>query len=280
MSSANKGGWSALYEVQERKRAEREARKISPATQAGHDFKAGQALQAEHASVAGPAKVPLKALPEAGHASVAGPAIETGHEAPAPDLLASLPSVAGYLKLTNQIVDHLLPQLEPYEQIVYLQLYRLSHGNGKPFCLISMPKLARRTKISERSLWRAVAELGRKGLVKKHSSVHGRGKEQGISFWVAAPAGHARGASHARQAGHARQADNKIKALKENISKGEIHRLTPEEITEHASIIREVLEGGYTIEQAKAQFAGSFHEEDWRVVIEEAQKVRDANRRH
>jgi hypothetical protein len=88
------------------------------------------------------------------HATQASPATETRHEAPAPDLLASLPPVAGYLKLGNQIVDHFLPQLEPFEQLAYLQLYRHSHGNGKAFCLISMPKLARRTKISGRSLWR------------------------------------------------------------------------------------------------------------------------------
>jgi hypothetical protein len=79
-----------------------------------------------------------------------------------------------------------------------------------------MPKLAVRTKISERSLWRAFAELKRKGLVTRGESVHGKGKEQGITFWVAAPAGHDREASPARVAGHATQADNKRKALKEN----------------------------------------------------------------
>jgi len=43
-------------------------------------------------------------------------------------------------------------------------------------------------------------------------------------------------------------------------------RLTPEEITEQARVIADVIEGGYTIEQAEAQFAGSFHAEDWAAV--------------
>jgi hypothetical protein len=76
------------------------------------------------ATQARPAKHESQALPEAGHDSQARPATETRLEQPTADLLASLPDVSGYLKLGNQIVDHLLPQLEPYEQLAYLQLYR------------------------------------------------------------------------------------------------------------------------------------------------------------
>lgn len=43
-------------------------------------------------------------------------------------------------------------------------------------------------------------------------------------------------------------------------------RLTPEEITEQARIIAEVVEGGYTMEQTEAQFGGSFHAEDWAAI--------------
>ena len=49
-------------------------------------------------------------------------------------------------------------------------------------------------------------------------------------------------------------------------------RLTPEEITEQASIIREVIEGGYTMEQAEAQFKGSFHPDDWQQIKERVEK--------
>jgi len=203
-------GIESLYEVEDEKRAQ------SSAIEASHDLQAGLAREAGPAIEASPAKTIIQAVPEAGLAPQAGPATETQHETPNVDLLASLPIVAGYLKLNNQIVDKLLPQLEPYEQILYLQLYRLSHGNGKAFCLISMPKLAARTKISERSLWRAFAELRRKGLVTRGEAVHGKGREQGITFWVAAPAGPASVASPASVAGHDGEADNKRKALKEN----------------------------------------------------------------
>jgi hypothetical protein len=178
-------------------REQQEAASLSPATQSGH------------------AKLVSQALPEARHDSQASPATQTRLQEPVSDLLASLPNVAGYLKLSNQIVDKLLPLLEPYEQIIYLQLFRLSHGNGKSFCLISMPKLARRTRISERSAWRAVAELTRKGLVRREASVHGKGKEQGISFWVATPASPAVQTSLATQSGHDSQALNKRNTLKD-----------------------------------------------------------------
>ena len=161
------------------------------------------------ATQARPAKSVAQALPQAGHDLQARPATQTRLSEPAADLLAGLPPVTGYLKLGNQIVDHLLPQLEPYEQLAYLQLYRLSHGNGKPFCLISMPKLAKRTKISERSLWRTISELDRKGLVRKTATTHGKSKEQGITYWVATPA------SHDTEAGHDREADNKRNTLKD-----------------------------------------------------------------
>lgn len=43
-------------------------------------------------------------------------------------------------------------------------------------------------------------------------------------------------------------------------------RLTSEEIEEQARVIAEVIEGGYTPEQAEAQFSGSFHPEDWATI--------------
>jgi hypothetical protein len=78
-----------------------------------------------------------------------------------------------------------------------------------------MPKLAKRTKISERSLWRAISELDRKGLVKKTATTHGKSKEQGITYWVATPASPATQSRHDTQAEHDRVADNKRNTLKE-----------------------------------------------------------------
>lgn len=260
-------GIADLYAVEDARKEAEKSHDLSAVSVAGHATPASPAIPASHATPASHAKMVLQALPVAGHAIAASPATETALEAPAPDLFASLPKVGGYLKLGNQIIDHLLPQLEPFEQILYLQLYRLSHGNGKHFCLISMPKLARRTKISQRSLWRALADLDRKGLARKTSSVHGKGKEQGITFWVAAPAGHATQAGHDSPARHATQADNKIKTIKRNNINTESHRLSPEEVKENSHLISELLEGGYTREQAEAQFAGSFHPDDWKQIL-------------
>ncbi|MDQ3755975.1 MAG: hypothetical protein M3371_14740, partial [Acidobacteriota bacterium] len=43
-------------------------------------------------------------------------------------------------------------------------------------------------------------------------------------------------------------------------------RLTPEEIAEQSRVIGELLEGGYTMEQAEAQFSESFHPDDWAAI--------------
>lgn len=43
-------------------------------------------------------------------------------------------------------------------------------------------------------------------------------------------------------------------------------RLTEEEIAEQARVIAEVIEGGYTMEQAEAQFGASFNLEDWTAI--------------
>jgi DNA-binding Lrp family transcriptional regulator len=100
------------------------------------------------------------------------------------DLMASLPDVAGFTKFFHQITDFLYPQLSPSEQCVHLQLYRLTWGRGEPFCRISLPRLAERSNMSERTTHDALAKLISKGLIKKGTSVIGKGREQGIEYWV------------------------------------------------------------------------------------------------
>jgi hypothetical protein len=104
---------------------------------------------------------------------------------PQPDLTASLPQVKGYLRLHHQLIDHLLPQLQPAEAIVYLQLYRLSWGFKNPNCLISYPGIARRCGMSSRAAQNVTARLLNKGLIEKVQTVTGAGKEQGIEWRVA-----------------------------------------------------------------------------------------------
>ena len=96
----------------------------------------------------------------------------------------SLPDTTGFTKLHHQIVDHLYGQLSVKEQVVHLQLYRLAWGKGRPNCFINLPKLARRSNLSQRSAGEAIASLENKGLIRKGSIVTGRGKEQGIEYWI------------------------------------------------------------------------------------------------
>jgi hypothetical protein len=105
----------------------------------------------------------------------------------APDLMSSLPSVKGYSKQYHQIVDHLYPLLDVYEQSIHNHLFRLSWGYNKSSCAISLPRLASRSGMSPKSAQRAISRLIEKGLIKKIGSVIGRGKEQGVEFWVAPP---------------------------------------------------------------------------------------------
>lgn len=48
----------------------------------------------------------------------------------------------------------------------------------------------------------------------------------------------------------------------------EIRRLTPDEIEERISVISELLDNGYTLDQAENQFAGGFHAGDWTAMRE------------
>ena len=44
-------------------------------------------------------------------------------------------------------------------------------------------------------------------------------------------------------------------------------KLTTEEIAEQSRLITELLEGGYTLDQAREQFSGSFHPDDWEEIL-------------
>jgi DNA-binding Lrp family transcriptional regulator len=132
------------------------------------------------------------------------------------DLIASLPETAGRLELPHQIVDHLLRLLDPYEQAVYIQLYRLSWGFNKPNCSISNPKLAQRTGMPESTVKKTLGKLRSKGLIKKTGLQIGYGKEQGIDFWVAAPSSQLQRSSQIQESSQLSQGHSNRKALKES----------------------------------------------------------------
>ena len=119
-------------------------------------------------------------------------------------LMDSLPETAGFTKLHHQVVDHLYCRLSPKEQIVHIQLYRLSWGRGCPNCFISLPTLARRSNLSPRSTADAVSLLESKGLIQKGAAITGKGKEQGMEYWVTPAPASAKTASLANPASQAR----------------------------------------------------------------------------
>lgn len=137
------------------------------------------------------------------------------------NILSSLPEQRGHLELPYQILDHLDRHLDPYEQSVYKQLYRLSWGFGKNQCRISNPKLAERTNMSEAMVKKVAVKLVGKGLIEKAGSLQGYGKDQGVEYIVHVPSWQLQRSSQlqkSRQLQESRQlqgSSNKDKDLKE-----------------------------------------------------------------
>jgi len=100
-----------------------------------------------------------------------------------------LTEVKGNLSLPNTIVDSLLPQLEPFEQLIYLRLFRLSHGFRKDTCIVGMERLATTCNISLSTTIRNVKSLEQKGLIRRlEAKLGGKMTEiRGNIFWVFNP---------------------------------------------------------------------------------------------
>ncbi|MDQ3651498.1 MAG: replication protein [Acidobacteriota bacterium] len=99
-------------------------------------------------------------------------------------LMESLPEASGYMKFWHELTDHLYQHLTPSEQVVHLQLYRLSWGHGKSTCEIGLPRLSARAGIGRSTAQQAINGLVRKGLVKKLKMIIGSNKEQGIEYYI------------------------------------------------------------------------------------------------
>jgi len=139
-----------------------------------------------------------------------------------------LKEVKGYLKLANTVVDSLLPTLDVYEQAVFVQLYRLTHGFGNFTCKVSLPALQARTGVKPTSLKQAIARLQARGVVEKISADIGFGREQGITYWVSADGRQTYGDWQTQGGSQSPGDDNKRKEhSKENKLKG---GLTPDQV--------------------------------------------------
>lgn len=167
------------------------------------------------------------------------------------DLVASLPDVEGYLQIPNRITDHLLPLLAPYSQLVFVRLYRLSWGFGKPFCAVSLPKLAEKTQISQSSVQRAIADLEAKGLIRKSERIFGKSKVQGVVYEVVSGNSPVQETSPVRKSSLVRETSNKyLKAsLKDVSSEDPIY-----EVRKIAARFREMYHGdpNYSLERLRA----------------------------
>src|SRR5439155_21878866 len=75
------------------------------------------------------------------------------------------PKKSGYLKVPNEILDQVLPSLDPSEAVVFLRLYRLSIGFNQPTCTVGITGLMRVCNVSESTCRRALRRLVKLNLI-------------------------------------------------------------------------------------------------------------------
>jgi hypothetical protein len=103
--------------------------------------------------------------------------------------LLALDQVKGHLRLPRYFLDKVYPLLTPFEQVIHLQLYRLSWGFNKPRCLIGLPGLAERSGVGKTAAAKAIKSLESKKLIRKVEIRFGKGMEQGVEYEVWSPVG-------------------------------------------------------------------------------------------
>lgn len=183
-------------------------------------------------------------------------------------------AVAGYTRVSNDLLDRILPTLDTYDQAVLVRLYRLSRGFNSDTCRVSAPTLAKACNISERQVRKSVSKLEARELIQRIEQDFGnkdrslRGTIFRILIADPTPARSttpAHSSTPARSAAPARGAANKDKALKEN-SKSGINRLTPEEIQSFTATVVDLLGEGQSVQEIETKFAPTMHAVDWATV--------------
>jgi len=84
------------------------------------------------------------------------------------------PRRSGYLKVPNEILDQILPSLDPSEAVVFLRLYRLSVGFNERTCTVGLTGLMRACSISESTCRRALRRLIELGFISQLEVVNTR----------------------------------------------------------------------------------------------------------
>lgn len=137
-------------------------------------------------------------------------------------------AVAGYTKVSNDLLDRILPTLDTYDQAVLVRLYRLSRGFSSDTCRVSVPTLAKACNVSERQVRKSISKLETRELIQRIEQDFGNKDRalRGTIFRILiADPSPARGATpaqdtaHARSAAPAHGAANKDKYLKGNNKK-------------------------------------------------------------
>lgn len=95
--------------------------------------------------------------------------------------------VRGHLRIPNTYLDSIARTLDPLEQVIYLQLFRLSVGYGKDECLIGLAKLSERCNISESTIQRTIKKMVAKNLIKKINWDIEKGKAPGSIYKLVIP---------------------------------------------------------------------------------------------
>ena len=98
---------------------------------------------------------------------------------------------AEYTKTPNDLWDEIMPTLDPYDQTVLWQLYRLSRGYHRDTCTIGFPRLATRCNISPKQAQISVGRLEKRGLISRLGSDFGNRNvaERGNIYQIFLPEG-------------------------------------------------------------------------------------------
>jgi hypothetical protein len=97
-----------------------------------------------------------------------------------------LTTVKGTVHVPNTVMDVLLPALEPAAALLYLRLYRLSHGYRNESCIVGLQKLATATHTSQKTVQRAIDYLEKRRLIVREGANLG-GRTRGLQFRVRVP---------------------------------------------------------------------------------------------
>jgi hypothetical protein len=170
----------------EKRRQREEATLPAPGSQPGDDSQPGNDSLPAPGSLPENSRLPPDAIAYRPDSLPAPGRLPSPDSQPA-DMWSPFREKKGHLRLPNSAVDGLYSILDPYEQAVFTQLYRLSHGYGKSTCKIGLPGLARRSNVGKTTTQATVNRLIGKGLIKKLEYEIGKNKEQGTTYWVSSP---------------------------------------------------------------------------------------------